>query len=325
MKYVDMHCDSLMEAYFTGKDTLMDVPTAMADINRLHAAGCLAQVTAIFLPDASLWEWYKREALSDRDYMAALEKIYFNTLERYPDKVRPLLCGADLKKNVTDGVVSTILAVEDARIVDGNIEKIDAMYQRGYRLFDPIWNNYNCFGAPMSKDPVVMHDGLTTFGKEAVLRMHELGILVDTSHMSDGGFYDIARLSDKPFIASHSNCREICHNPRNLTDDMIRTLANHGGYAGINFSPSMLADDNNGECSRIEDMVRHTLHFIQVGGEDIVGIGTDFDGIEGNLEIDSASKMDLLFDALKKAGLTERQLDKLSYENAARVLKDTLK
>lgn len=325
MKYVDMHCDSLMEAYFTEKSTLLDVPTAMVDINRLQKGGCTAQVMAIFLPDGGLWEWYKREPLSDEMYMAALERIYFETLKQHPDKVRQVLTFADLEKNQADGVISSILAIEDARIVDSKMEKLDELFERGYRLCDMTWNSPNCFGAPMSKDPEIMKQGLTPFGKEAVLHMNELGMIVDTSHMSDGGFYDIAEITDKPFMASHSNCREICNNPRNLTDDMIRVLAERGGFAGINLSPPMLRDNNVGEVSRIEDIVRHAQHFIKVGGEDIVGLGTDFDGIEGDLEIGTADKMPLLFDAFKRAGITERQIDKITYQNAARVLKDTLK
>lgn len=325
MKYVDMHCDSLMEAYFTEKPTLLDVPTAMVDINRLQKGGCLAQVMAIFLPDLGLWNWYKREPLPDEVYMAALENIYFETLKQHPDKIRQVLTYADFEKNQADGVISSILGIEDARIVDSKMEKLDELFNRGYRLCDMTWNEANCFGAPMSKDPAVMSQGLTDFGKEAVLHMNEIGMIVDTSHMSDGGFYDIAKISNKPFMASHSNCREICSNPRNLTDDMIRILAECGGYAGLNLSPPMLRDNNDMEESRIEDVVKHALHFIKVGGEDIVGLGTDFDGIEGDLEIGTADKMPLLFDAFKKAGITERQIDKITHLNAARVLKDTLK
>jgi membrane dipeptidase len=178
----------------------------------------------------------------------------------------------------------------------------------------------NCFGYPNSPD--FQHQGLTAFGKEAVIHMQELGMLVDVSHLSDQGFWDVADCTSKPFIASHSNCREVCGLLRNLDDDMIRTLANRGGIAGLNFCPD-LTIKNATHCNA-DDLAKHVCHLLQVGGEDCIALGTDFDGIGGTVEVDSPTKMPLLFHALKKQGLTERQLDKFAWGNAMRVLKETL-
>jgi membrane dipeptidase len=155
--------------------------------------------------------------------------------------------------------------------------------------------------------------------------MNELGILVDVSHLSDGGFYDVAKISKKPFVATHSDCRALAAHPRNLTDDMIRLLAQKGGVSGINFAPAFLDDTQGNKTSRISDMVRHVKHFIEIGGEDCVGIGTDFDGIGGNLEVGEPGRLTLLFEALEKAGITPRQIDKIASGNVLRVMKETMR
>ena len=157
------------------------------------------------------------------------------------------------------------------------------------------------------------------------IAMNELGILVDVSHLSDGGFYDVAKISKKPFVATHSDCRALAAHPRNLTDDMIRLLAQKGGVSGINFAPAFLDDTQGNKTSRISDMVRHVKHFIEIGGEDCVGIGTDFDGIGGNLEVGEPGQLALLFEALEKAGITPRQIDKIASGNVLRVMKETMR
>lgn len=164
--------------------------------------------------------------------------------------------------------------------------------------------------------------GLTEFGRQAVEAMQDAGIVVDVSHLSDGGFWDVLEVSRRPVVASHSNARAVCGHSRNLSDDMIRALANRGGASGINLSPEMLCA--SGDKSRISDMVRHTLHFINVGGEDFPMIGTDFDGVHGELEIASCAQMPKFFEALEKTGLTAAQIEKLAYGNALRVIREAM-
>ena len=170
-----------------------------------------------------------------------------------------------------------------------------------------------------------MLKGLTDFGIEAVREMNRIGMIIDVSHLSDGGFYDVAKHSSKPFIASHSNCRELVKHPRNMTDDMIKVLADKGGVAGVNFVPyftDMSTNIMENTKTTVDMLAEHILHFINIGGEDCVGIGTDFDGMEGNLEIDNPLKMYLLFDALENKGVTPRQIDKIASGNVLRVIQD---
>ena len=135
------------------------------------------------------------------------------------------------------------------------------------------------------------------------------------------GFYDVARLSKKPFIATHSNSRAMKNHSRNLNDDMIKILANSGGVTGINFCSAFLG---NYEISSIKDMVRHIKHIRNIGGIDVVALGSDFDGIENKVEISDVSEMGKLAIELEKEGFTTTEIEKIYYKNALRVIKDVL-
>ena len=154
--------------------------------------------------------------------------------------------------------------------------------------------------------------------------MNNTGIIIDVSHLSDGGFWNVAELSKKPFVASHSNCRAISPNTRNLTDDMIRAIAEKGGVIGLNFSADFLNPDMSHEFSSIENLFLHAKHIIDVGGIESIGIGSDFDGITCKLEVPSCDKMPLLFEAFEKRGISHASLEYLAYKNVERVIKDCL-
>ena len=168
-----------------------------------------------------------------------------------------------------------------------------------------------------------MAKGLKPFGKEIVEAMGAKGMIVDVSHLSDGGFYDVAGLLKGPFVASHSNSRSLCPHPRNLTDDMLRILGEHGGLAGLNFCPRFLRPDQN--ASEIDDMVRHIRHMVNEAGLEAVGLGSDLDGISGDLEISNIRQIPLLERALKKSGFPESAIEKIFWKNALRLLRDTLR
>jgi membrane dipeptidase len=167
-----------------------------------------------------------------------------------------------------------------------------------------------------------MQKGLKAFGKDAVAVMNDIGIIIDVSHLSDGGFWDVVYLTKRPFVASHSNCRAIAPHRRNLSDEMIRALANKGGVMGLNFYGPFLNADASGKESRIIEMLRHIKHMINVGGSELPAIGTDFDGMDGSFEIGDCSKMQLLFEAMEGEGFTIGQIEKVAYKNAERVIKE---
>ena len=309
--YIDFHCDTLHAAWCKSRQDIFDFSEAMADVRRLNRCGCMAQFFAIFMPQPE--DSARYGTISDDRYIETLIEIFQQSCGEH-------LCLAKSPEEPIPGQISGFLTLEDGRAVDGKIEKLDQFYEMGIRLITLTWNYANCFGFPNSFVRETMGKGLTDFGKDAVVRMEELGMLVDVSHLSDGGFWDVAKLCKKPFVASHSNCRSLSPHPRNLTDEMIRTLADHGGIMGLNFCPKFLTADIGCRESRIEDMLRHLRHMVNTGGEDIAAIGTDLDGIEGQLEIGRAEDMPRLFEAMDRAGFSQSLIEKIAWRNARRVL-----
>lgn len=316
VRFFDLHCDTLKVSFHQKLDDIYDISGSMLDIRRMGEAGSLAQCFAIFMPP----EW--TEPATDSGYLAHCFQVFKTAMERHRDIIAPALSGGSIERNEQAGKMSAFLSFEDGRPIDGKLENLDAYYDMGIRLITLTWNGENCFGFPNSNDPVLMQKGLKPFGKDAVRRMNELGIVLDVSHLSDGGFYDVAEISKKPFMASHSNCRALSPHQRNLTDDMIRTLAEKGGVAGLNFAPAFLNADTACKDSTAALISAHARRMIDVGGVECAALGSDFDGISGNLEISGVEKMQLLFDRFHHDGLSDDVIEKIAWKNALRAFKD---
>lgn len=320
MKLIDLHCDTLGKLLQCEREQRENVDIGCngfsVSIPGMKQAGTLAQFFACFtyLPFA--------KGGYEECYETALEMMQLlrRQCEQYPQELAQAFSYEDVLKNEEAGRISAILTVEEGGIINGKLERLGKLYQEGVRLITPIWNYENCFGYPNSREERIMSQGLKLFGKEAVEYAGELGMILDVSHASDGAFQDILECAKGPVIASHSNCRALCDHPRNLTDGMIRSLSEAGGVAGLNFYGAFLS---GGKESRLEAMMAHIKHMIQVGGSEFPAIGTDFDGFDGMdyEDIPKAENMALLWDALKKAGIRESQMDGIWRKNAERVLK----
>lgn len=326
MQYIDMHCDTIMKIIGEGKkeQSLVSNTVASVDFERLRKSNALAQFFAIYLFDEETFKWLGQDPIPDDEYINKSVKLVKDSVMENSDIIEMAYNADDILRNQENNKMSAVLTIEDGRSIDGKLDKIDMYYNLGIRLITLTWNYENSIGFPNSKDAEKMKKGLKPFGKEAIEYMNEIGIIIDVSHLSDGGFYDVANISKKPFVASHSNSRTLSPHPRNLTDEMLKLLGEEGGVAGLNFCPNFLNEDINVKDSTIELMVKHLSYMKNVGGEDVVALGSDFDGISGNLELDSSDKMPLLFDALKKSGWSNGQIEKLAYKNALRVIKDTM-
>lgn len=332
MSFIDFHCDTL-ELFALDETPSGDLyrNDRAVDFVRMKQAGMKAQFFAMWMPVPYMVPYLKHPAVVkdgavwDEGYLRTLYEGFTRSVKAHEDLVMHTVTWADYKRAQETGKMAAFLTVEDGRVVNGKSENLKALYDGGVALITLTWNQRNCFGSPNSPDEKVMAEGLTAFGKEAVEYMNELGMIVDVSHLSDGGFYDVAAVSKKPFVASHSNARALSPHPRNMTDEMIRLLADKGGVMGLNYCPAFLTADAQGEDSTIADMARHLTYIKNIGGSEILALGGDLDGIGGRLEIDSIEKTELLFDALKQQGFTERELDGLAYKNAERVLRETLR
>lgn len=235
--------------------------------------------------------------------------------------------------------MSGLLAIEGGEAICGDIRKLQAVYEKGVRLMTLTWNYVNELGYPNvltlpdgTLDFVSRNQkGLTETGVTIIKEMEQLGMIIDTSHLSDGGFWDVYHNTKKPFAASHSNAAAVRNVSRNLTDDMIKALAERGGIAGLNFCEWFLgegwsANPEEKAIQQLQAMVEHVKYMVNKGGIEVCALGTDFDGIdESPLAIPDASYMERLLDALKKGGFSETELDAFCHGNVRRVLRETLK
>lgn len=319
MKLIDMHCDTIWRLMdLDGNGDLMD-SVCDVTIPGMKKAGTLAQFFACFgylgdFKDKGGYDACYEHILEMTDYLKA-------QTERYNEDIGIAKSASDIAENAARGRISALLTVEEGGVLNGDITRLEELYKRGVRLVTLTWNYENCIGYPNSRDASVMWQGLKAFGLEVVERMNELGMIIDVSHASDGTFRDVMEHTKGPVAASHSNCRALCNHPRNLTDEMIRKLANTGGVAGLNLYGVFLGTANE---SRVDEMAAHILHMIRVGGSEFPAIGTDFDGFDGMeiLDIPDAGHMEILWETLRKKGISEEQLERIWSRNALRVLRE---
>lgn len=319
MKLIDMHCDTIFELYRRGNMNLKQ-NTLCVDLEKMKQANSMAQFFACFIQ----MKMFQGEDRWNQAYEYAKSMIAYAKTEfaKYSDELVLVKNYDELVKNEKKGKISAFLTVEEGGIMDGNMQNLEDLYHQGIRLITLTWNEENCIGYPNSRDAEVMKRGLKPFGIETVERMNELGMLIDVSHLSDGGFWDVLKHCKKPVVASHSNARTLCAHPRNLTDDMIRALAEHGGIAGLNLYPYFV--NTNGKAG-MDDLMRHIEHMYRIGGEDFVAIGTDFDGFDqGELDIQNIGEMNLLYEELKKWKFNDRQFEKFWSGNVMRVMREAL-
>lgn len=326
MRYIDMHCDTLGIGMAQHKETITSLEGSMLDIERLIKAGAGAQFFAMFVPQRDVPGWYGLDKMPEHEVLLeGMREIFIKTLKENENRMAFAQSYEEMQENLQDGKISAFLTMENGYAVRGKMENLKKFHDMGVGLMTLTWNDPNCFGQNHSSDRNLMQMGLTDFGKEAISYMNKLGMLIDVSHLSDGGFYDVAELTKKPFVASHSNCRALSPSTRNLTDDMIRILAEKGGAAGINFEPTFLNMDQNDHYSRISRMCDHVEHFIKIGGVECVGIGSDFDGIDGEFELTDCTRMEMLFDELHRRKLSDDVIEKIAFGNVTRVIRESMK
>ena len=210
-----------------------------------------------------------------------------------------------------------ILTIEGGEMITST-DILHSLHQAGVKMIALTWNHTNQLAG--GADDENTNSGLSEFGKAIVKEMDNLGIYVDTSHLNDRSFYNVAQISTKPIIASHSNSRSVCAHRRNLTDDMFEIIMQSGGCVGINFYPPFLNESGN---ANIDDIIRHIEHFMELGGENHIGIGSDFDGTDGLMPEGISGCQDTykVFDRLLQLNYTYRQVAKISHRNFERLFK----
>ena len=307
---IDLHCDTIMQ--------LLDHPdsgdlyrnTWKIDIEKLQKAHSKVQDFALFVNLGKTNDPYGR--------YEEMRNLCTTQIHLYGEHIQHVLSYQDVESVYESGKIGALMSIEEGGVLGGDLDKLKQAYQDGVRLITLTWNYPNGLGEPHCGE---QHKKLTPKGIEFVEAMQDLGIIVDCSHLNDAGTEQLGDILDAPFVASHSNAREVTAHTRNLPDNLIKLIANKGGVIGLNFAQSFLGTS---PVSRIEDIVKHGLYLINKGGEDVVALGTDFDGIKPNTEIKDASEMYRLYDAFKEAGLSVEQCEKLFWKNADRLLKEIL-
>lgn len=329
MKTVDMHCDTLnvlMTARRNGVTKNLFDHEGQLSLKKMQAGDYLLQNFAMYVDMGSEPDPTK----------AALEMadIFYQEMEKNSDIIRPVRCYKDIEENVSKGLISAMLTIEEGEICQGNLALLRDFYRLGVRMMTLTWNYKNQLGWPNAKhadgsvhpDPDPSH-GLTEKGIEFLEEMEQIGMIPDISHLNDTGIWDVFKYTKKPFVASHSNARALASHPRNLTDEMIKALAKRGGVAGINYYSLFLNNWSPDETplSLTKDMVRHIKHMKNIGGIECIGLGSDFDGMDGHLEITGPQDISLLADEMHRQGFTESEIDKVFGENVLRVYREILR
>ena len=331
---IDMHCDTISAVYRrrkAGEQACLRENSLHLDLLRMKRGGYLCQSFALFAHLGNLRE----QNMDPYLYAESLSSLLDSELAANRDLIRPVRTASEILQNQEEGFMSALKTVEEGGVYKGDPKLVRAFYDLGVRKSTLTWNFENELAFPnrtvtdpntgeKSMIPETEH-GLKPAGEEIVLLMEELGILIDVSHLGDAGIRDILRIvrKDTPVIASHSNARAVTGHPRNLTDGMLREIADHGGITGINYCPPFLTGDGKAE-SRMEDMILQMRHIRDVAGIETIGLGSDFDGIGGTLEINGAGEIQKLADALSLAGFRDDEIEKIFYRNALRVYQTVL-
>lgn len=317
-KIIDMHCDTLLECYAQKQPLRKN--NLHIDLEKLREGGSLLQFFAIFM---CIGESAELRGVTQTPYelFLSVHENYMRELEENRDIIAPVKSFDDIEKNSRQGKISSLLTIEDSGLLEGQAERLQTLYDKGVRLMTLLWNHENCLGFPQNRDPQLHQKGLKNFGIEMVERMNELGIIVDVSHLSEGGFYDVAKHSKKPFVATHSCARTLCNHPRNLTDDQLKCIAEAGGVVGVNFYAPFLKD--NAEVSKIDDIIEHTEYMIRLIGDDYVALGSDFDGVDCEMQLQNYAYYPKLIEEMEKRFSCDT-VEKICSRNVLRVLKECL-
>ena len=265
-------------------------------------------------------------ALSDTMAMAS---ILYKIERDLKDEFKVVKNIFELKSTIENGKMAAIFHIEGAEAIDKDLNSLELLYQAGLRSLGIVWSRPNIFanGVPFAfPNSPDIGDGLTELGKELVRECNNLGIMIDLSHLNAKGFWDVAKLSNAPLVATHSNVHAICSSPRNLLDDQLEAIKDSDGMVGLNFAVSFLSPDGSKDLNLpLEVMVEHIDYLVDKIGIDRVGFGSDFDGANISNNIKDVSGLPNLMQALSKAGYNHESLEKIAYKNWIRVLGKTWK
>ena len=312
MKYVDLHCDSVTACCNSGEKFACF--SGQINPEKLKISGCLAQCFSIYTEGKNAAEDYKKFS------------AFYYALLKENKSLQPVYCLSDILSAQKNGKVAAILTVENAGFLNGDISGFERLAKGGVKMLSLVWNTPNAFAYPnLVFDGIIPNfsaremRGLTDAGKAAVQELNRLKIIIDISHLSDGGVDDVLALSTSPIVASHSNAYSVRPVSRNLTDIQLKKIADKGGVIGLNFCKDFV-----GGKDVFASLLSHYNHIVNVAGEDGVSFGSDFDGIPRYNQMDDCTVMPKLLQYFSENGVSESKLEKLACLNFLRVFKEVV-
>ena len=306
MRFFDLHCDTLYrleEEKGNIYKNNFDVSIKEAEKYSPYI-GCFA----VWVPE----ELQKEDALkffkSCRDTLELQYKTYRN-------KFRLCKSKEDLEDTLVSNIPGVLLTIENSSALNGNLENVEYISECGVKAITLTWNGKNDVGDGSG----VMHaKGITNFGKKLVNKLEKYNIIVDISHASDQLFYDVCSIANRPFIATHSNSRAVCNHRRNLTDEQFNCIKIKGGIVGITFCSEFL---NDSRLATFDDILKHVEHFLSMSGEDVLSIGSDFDGAVLGKDMKTIGSVEDLYEYFLIKNYKESLLDKIFFSNAFNFIK----
>lgn len=260
--YFDAHCDTISRIA-TDPERHLTRYTDQWDLDRMEVySGKKAQIFAV----------YRDSALPGMTEMVRAEFAAFqNECERYSHRMTHCRTAQQAEQAFAEGKLAAFLSVEGAELLDCSLERLRWAYEIGVRAVNLTWNHANLLSGSHKEES---DRGLSEQGRAFVKEMDRLGMIVDVSHLSDPGFWDVLEVSKNPIMASHSNARDVFFHTRNLTDAQITAIIKNQGIVGLNCFVSFLGDGH----VTMETLRRHMDRMLELGGEKTVALGGDWDG-----------------------------------------------
>lgn len=281
-------------------------------IDRLKQGGVMGGVFAMWLNTSKSTGLYSD--LMDMINYANLE------IDQTQDIMKVVTNYSDIEKAIYQKKIAAMISVEGLSAIGTNIDLLNDLYKFGVRLVSLTWNEENELATGARGD---INRGLTQYGKDAIRKIENLGIILDVSHTNDKTFWDIVDVATKPIVATHSNARELCNVPRNLKDDQIKAIAQSGGLIGINSYRHFIHNDSNKQD--INHLVDHIDYIANLVGVDHIAFGFDFSDFFGESELtlglEDVSKSSNILDILRQRGYSEDDINKMSHENFFKLVK----
>ena len=333
----DGHNDVLLRLWRSGNaspETLLIEGDTVGhiDLPRAKKGGLAGGLCAAYVPSPSMDKDANGDYPTPTEADAlkatlAMAGLLFRAEKQSAGALKVCRTAADIRDAMAKGAFASVFHIEGAEAIGADLDALYVLYEAGLRTLGPVWSRPNIFayGVPFRFPSTPdIGPGLTEAGKRLIKTCNELKIMVDLSHMNEQGFWDIAKISDAPLVASHSNAHALCPCSRNLTDRQLDAIRETGGLIGVNLAVSFLRPDGRNDADTpMATVCDHVEHLVGRLGVDGVGLGTDFDGCTVPRAIGDAAGLQRLLDALRERGWGETELTKFAHRNWLRVLEAT--